>query len=83
MKNILSKQKGMNCDSHIHNSNDKGGSISEGILTLAPLPIKGVKLLPWAENLNTLFTVSSRKFKFSAQGSDSAPFVGNGTKIKD
>ena len=49
---------------------------------MVPLPIKGAKLLPWAENLNKLFTVLCGKFKFSAQGSDLAPFVGNGTKFK-
>ena len=35
---------------------DKGGLISEGILPLVPLPKKGAKLFPWAENLNKLFT---------------------------
>ena len=60
----------------------KGSLISDGILTLVPLPIKGAKLLPWAENLNKLFTVLCGKFIFSAQGSDLAPFVGNGTKFK-
>ena len=35
---------------------DKGGLISEGILPLVPLPKKGAKSLPWAENLNKLFT---------------------------
>ena len=60
----------------------KGGLISEGILTLVSLPIKGAKSLPWAENLNKLFTEKGRKFEFSAQGQDLAPFVGNVTKIK-
>ena len=32
----------------------KGGLISEGILALVPLPTKGAKSLPWAENLNNL-----------------------------
>ena len=36
----------------------------------------------WAENLNT-FTVMNEKFKFYAQKSDLAPFVGNGTKLKN
>ncbi len=30
----------------------KGCLISEGILTLVPLPTKGAKSLSWAENLN-------------------------------
>ena len=30
----------------------KGGLISEGILIWVPLPTKGARLLPWAENLN-------------------------------
>ena len=33
----------------------KGGLISEGILTLVPLPEKGAKSLPEAENLKKLF----------------------------
>ena len=55
----------------------KGGLITEGILTLVPLPTKGAKSLPWAEILNKLFTVIGKKFIFSAQGSGFAPFVGN------
>ena len=34
----------------------KGGLISEGILTLAPLPTKCAKSRPGVENLNKLFT---------------------------
>ena len=30
----------------------KGGLISEGILTLVPLPIKGVNSLSWAKNFH-------------------------------
>ena len=61
----------------------KGDLISEDILTLVLLPKKGAKLLPWAENLNKLFTVKSGKLKLSAQGRDLAPFFfGNGTKVK-
>ena len=30
----------------------QGSLISEGILTLVPLPPKGAKFLPWAESLN-------------------------------
>ena len=59
-----------------------GSLISEDILILVPLPIKGAKLLPWAENLNKLFAVMCGKFKFSAQESDLSPFVGNETKFK-
>ena len=33
----------------------KGGLISEGILTLVPLPEKGAKSLPEAKNLKKLF----------------------------
>ena len=36
----------------------------------------------WAENLNA-FTVMNEEFKFYAQKSDLAPFVGNGTKLKN
>ena len=42
---------------HLHSCNYfqfshfKGGLISEGILTLVPLPKKGAKSCPWAENL--------------------------------
>jgi hypothetical protein len=32
--------------------------------------------------MKKLLTVMGGKFEFSAQGSDLAPFVGNGTKIK-
>ena len=32
--------------------------------------------------MNKLCNVIGRKFKFSGQGSDLAPFVGNGTKVK-
>ena len=63
----------------------KGGLISEGILTLLPLlplPTKGAKSLPSAENLNKLFTEKGGKFQFSAQESDLASFVDNGTKVK-
>ena len=57
-------------------------SISEGILTLVPLPTKCAKSHPWAENLNKLFTEKSGKFEFSAQGQeDLATFVGNVTKV--
>ena len=60
----------------------KCGLISEGILTLVQLPTKGAKLISRAENLNKLFPVMGGKFKFPAQESDLAPFVGNGTKFK-
>ena len=58
---------------------NKGGLISEGILTFVPLPTKGAKSLSIAENLNFLPIKVNNLFKFSAQGSDLAPFVGNGT----
>ena len=32
--------------------------------------------------MNKLFNEKGKKFKFSAQGRDLAPFVGNGTKVK-
>ena len=54
---------------------DKGGLISEGISTSVPLPKKGAPPPPRVEILNKLFNVMSRKFKFSAQGSDLAPFI--------
>ena len=44
----------------------KGCLISEGILSLVPLPTKGAKSLSWSENLNKLLTVMGGKFKFSA-----------------
>ena len=43
----------------------KGDFISEGILTLVPLPIKGAKLLPWTELFKKLFTVMDGNFKCS------------------
>ena len=51
-------------------------------LASVPLPTKGAKLLPLVEKVNSFFTVKGRKFKFSAQEKDLAPFVGNGTKVK-
>ena len=60
----------------------KGGLISEGILTLVLLPPKSSKSLPFAGNLNKLFTEKGWKLKFSAQGRALAPFFGNGTKVK-
>ena len=51
----------------------KGSLISESILALVPLPKKGAKYRPWAENL---FTVNDEKFKLSAQEQDLAPFLG-------
>ena len=47
---------------------------------MVPLPKKGAKSLPWAENLNKLF--NGGKFKLSVQGRDLAPLFGNGTKVK-
>jgi hypothetical protein len=70
---------------------NKGDLISEGILNLVPLPTKGAKSLPWAENLNFPPITVNNLFKFSAQcqitpwyisGSDLARFIANGTKVK-
>ena len=44
------------------------------------MPAKGAKSLTRAENL--LLTVLCKKFKFSAEKSDLAPLVSNGTKAK-
>ena len=60
----------------------KGGLISESILTLVPLPTKGAESLPWEEKSNFPPFSVNNLLKFSAQGSDLAPFVGNGTKPK-
>ena len=57
----------------------KGCLILEGALILVPLPTKGAK---WAENLNFLPITVNNLFKFSAQGSNLAPFIGNGTKVQ-
>ena len=46
------------------------------------LPKKVAILFPWVEKLNNLFTAQCRKFKFSAQEKDLAPFVSNVTKVK-
>ena len=54
---------------------DKGGLISEGILTLVTLTKKGAKSRPSAESLNfPPFTVNNL-LKLSAQGRDLAPFL--------
>ena len=66
----------------VHITGSKVGLFSEDILTLNPLSKKGAKSLPWAENLNKLFTEKGGKFKLSPQGRNLAPFVGNGTKVK-
>ena len=59
----------------------KGGLISEGILTSVLLPTKCAKSL-----LSRKFEFPGLNSKqliiFSAQESDLAPFVGNGTKVK-
>ena len=63
----------------------KGGLISEGILSLVPLPTKGAKAHPWAEHLNfPPITVNKLHIQIfcSGPGNDFAPFVGNGTNIK-
>ena len=48
----------------------KGGFKSEDTGEFLHLQLKYSKSLSWAENLNELFTVLGRKFKFSAQDSD-------------
>ena len=60
----------------------KGGLISEGILTLVPLPAKSAKSLYWAENLNFPPLTVNSLFKFSALESNLAHIVGNGTEVK-
>ena len=55
---------------------DKGDLISEDVFT------KGAKSLYWPDLLNKLFSFFGGKLKFSAQESDLAPFVCNGTKAK-
>ena len=52
----------------------KGDLISDSILILVPLPAKGAKSLPWAENLN-LPSITTLVFNFSAQASNLAPFI--------
>ena len=47
-----------------------GGFTSEDTGNFLLLQHKYSKSLSWAENLNKLFTVLGRKFKFSAQDSD-------------
>ena len=46
------------------------------------LPTKGAKSLPLTEHLNFPPITVNNLFKFSAQWSDLALFVGNGTKVK-
>ena len=41
----------------------KGGLISESILTLVPFSKKGAKFIPWAENLNKLFSVEGQEIQ--------------------
>ena len=62
------------------NTTCKGGLISEGVLV--PLPAEDSKSLPWAKNLNLPPIKVNKLFIFSAQRSDLAPFIGNGTKVK-
>ena len=60
---------------------DKGSVISEGFLTLVSLPTKGVKSL-LSRNFNFPPFTLNKFFKFFAQESDLARFVGNGTNVK-
>ena len=55
----------------------KGSLITEGILTLVPLPTKGAKSL-----LSRIFEFSFHFSKLTAQESNLIPFVINGAKIK-
>ena len=61
----------------------KSGIISELNLPLIPLPIKGAKSLPLAENLNMLFTEKGVNFNLSANGKDLATYYGNGKKSQN
>ena len=56
---------------------NKDGLISEGILTLVPLPTKGAKSL-----LSRIFEFYFHFSKLTAQESNLIPFVINGAKIK-
>ena len=60
----------------------KSGIISE-LNPLIPLPIKGAKSLPLAENLNMLFTEKGVNFNLSANGKDLATYYGNGKKSQN
>ena len=56
----------------------KRNLISEGILTLVPLPKKKCQICPLSRKFEfPAFTVNNL-FKFSAQGRDLAPFFGYG-----
>ena len=48
----------------------------------SPLPTKVAKSLPWAEYLIFPPIAVNNLFKFSAQGSNLTPFIGNGTKFQ-
>ena len=56
----------------------KCGLISEGILTLVPLPTEGTLISRKFEQ----FTIKGGKFEFYALERDLAPFDDNGTKVK-
>ena len=60
----------------------KSGIISELNLPLIPLPIKGAKSLPLAENLNMLFTEKGVNFNLPNKGRDLATYYVNGKKVK-
>ena len=64
------------------NTFTKGGLISEVILSLVPLPTKGAKSLLRRKFEFPSKTVNNLLFKFSAQESNLAPFVGDGNKVK-
>ena len=56
----------------------KGSLISEGILSLVPLPKKGVKSRPWAESLNFPALYSKHLIQIFCSGAR----FGNGTKVR-
>ena len=62
---------------------DKGGLISEGILTLVPLPKISAKSHPWAERLNFLaFSANNLGIQIFCSGARFGTFFGNGVKAE-
>ena len=59
-----------------------GGGIPEGTLDLIPLPAKNAKSLPMSRKFEFPAHNSKQINQFFDQGSDLAPFIGNGTKVK-
>ena len=77
-KNIQS----LGLQKHLYYLVSKCGLTSEGILILVPLPTKGAKSLLRRKFEFPSKTVNNLLFKFSAQESNLAPFVGDGNKVK-